>query len=157
MKRKRLLAGGVLTLAIIVASTSVSWSRPVVPDGANVPDPGNVFGVAGPAGPEQFSPIATYFKRATYRGNERRQFHMISAPLPAGRYLVEVLTPGSTDAVDCMGVTFALVPSHDKLIAYTGYVTVIDPATEVTVSCVGDPHSQDPVATYELYFIPVPG
>jgi hypothetical protein len=158
MRRKRLLAGGVLTAAIVAASTAVSWSQPVPPSGeTRLADPGNVVGLAGPAGPQQISPVAAYFRRATFTGRELRQFHEIGAQPPAGRYLVEVSAPGSIDAVDCMGVSFPLVPPHDATPDYTGYATVAKSGDDVTVSCFEEPATPDAVVTYELYLIPVAG
>src|SRR4051812_40006979 len=111
MIRKRVLVAGLLTLAIVIAGTSVSWSRPFLPDGSSRgTDPPSSSGIAGPAGPEQISPVAAYFKRVTYQGYQLSDFQTAGIRLPAGRYLVEVTSPGSVDAVDCLGVSFPLVP-----------------------------------------------
>jgi hypothetical protein len=158
MNRKRLLLGGVLTLAIVIATTSVSWSRPVIPDGS-APGGGAPItaGLAGPAGPQRFSPVASYYTRAKYEGYQLSQFQTISARLPAGRYLVEVISPGAVDAADCLGVAFPLVPPHDSNPAYTGYVTVARSGDEVAVSCFEEPPDPTASVSYELYFFPVSG
>jgi hypothetical protein len=156
MNRKRLLVGGLLTLAIVIASTSVSWSRPVVPDGATRgTDPPSTSGIAGPAGPQQISPVAAYFKRVTYQGFETTQSQTAGIRLPAGRYLVEVVSPGSVDASDCLGVSFPLVPPHDANPAYTGYVTVAPGGGDAEVSCFQEPQDPTEGGSYELYFFPV--
>jgi hypothetical protein len=156
MNRKRLLVGSVLTLAIVLASTAVSWSRPVVPDGAaRGDDPPNTTGIAGPAGPQQISPVAAYYKRATYSSYQLSQFQTTGARLPAGRYLIEVLSPGALDAVDCLGVSFPLVPPQGSDSAYHGYVTVAKSGDEVAVSCFQEPPDPNATVSYELYFFPV--
>ena len=156
MNRKRLVVGGLLTIAIIIASTSVSWSRPVVPDGSTRgTDPPSTSGVAGPAGPQQISPVAAYFKRVTYQSFQLSQFQTAGIRLPAGRYLVEVISPGSVDAADCLGVSFPLVPPHDGNPAYTGYVTVARSGDDAEVSCFQEPPDPSAIVSYELYFFPV--
>ncbi len=156
MQRKRLLLAGVLTLAIVVASTAVSWSRPVVPDGPPASaDRAVTVGIAGPAGPAQLSPVPAYYKRATYAGYQLRQFQTIGLRLPAGRYLIDVRSPASVDAADCLGVSFPLVPPHDANPTYTGYVTVARSGDEVAVSCFEEPPSPTSTVSYELFFYPV--
>jgi hypothetical protein len=156
MKRKRLLVGGLLTLAIVVASTSVSWSRPVVPDGSTRGvAPPNISGIAGPVGPQQLSPVAAYFTRVTYQSYELSEFQTVGIRLPAGRYLAEVASPGSVDATDCLGVSFPLVPPHDGNPAYTGYVTVAHSGDQAEVSCFQEPPTPASSVSYELYFFPV--
>jgi hypothetical protein len=158
MNRTRLLIGGALTFALIVASTSVSWSKPVLPDGTtSSPDPPSTTGIAGPAGPQQISPVAAYFKRVTYSSDELGQYQETAAKLPAGRYLVEVLTPRASSTPDCLGVSFPLVPPHGSATAFTGYVSVVKNGDPVTVSCFERATDANSTASYELYFIPAPG
>jgi hypothetical protein len=158
MNGKRLLAGGVLAVAIVIATTSVCWSRPVLPTGTTRgTDPPSITGIAGPAGPLQISPVAAYFKRVTYPSDELGQNQEAGAALPAGRYLVEVLTPGAVTPPDCLGVSFPLVPPHGTHTAFTGYVTVAKSGDDVTVSCFERPGAPTSNATFELYFIPVAG
>jgi hypothetical protein len=155
MNRKRLVGGGVLALAIVVASTSVAWSKPVVPDGTTAsPDPASVTGIAGPVGPQQITPVASYFKRVTYTVDELGQYQETATRQPAGRYLVEVLTPNPASRPDCLGVSFPLAPPHTKAIAFTGYVTVEKNGDPVTISCFEEATSATSTASYELFFIP---
>jgi hypothetical protein len=156
MNGKRLLAGGVLTVAIVIATTSVSWSGPVLPTGQPPgTDPPSITGIAGPAGPLQLSPVAAYFKRVTYPSDELGQDQEAGVQLPAGRYFVEVLTPGAVNPADCLGVSFPLVPPHGTDTAFTGYVTVAKSGDEVSVSCFEQPGGPTSNASFELYFIPV--
>ena len=155
MIRTRLLVGGTLALAIVVASTSVAWSKTVLPDGSGLsPDPAGTTGIAGPLGPQQISPVAGYFKRVTYTGDELGQSQDIETRLPAGRYLVAVLTPHATGGVDCLGVSFPLVPPHGRASAFTGYVSVARNADPVTVACFEPARKANSAASYELYFFP---
>jgi hypothetical protein len=156
MNRKRVLVAGLLTLAIVIAGTSVSWSRPVVPDGSTrgAASP-SISGISGPAGPQQISPVAAYFRRVTYASYQLSQFQTTGIRLPAGRYLVEVLSPGAVDAADCLGVSFPLVPPHDSNPAYTGYVTVAHSGDEAEVSCFEEPPDPTATVSYEVYFFPV--
>ena len=157
MNRKRLLVGGALTLAIVVTSASVAWSRPVPPDGASSsPDPPDTTGIAGPIGPQQISPVAAYFKRVTYSSDELGQYQETAAQLPAGRYLVEVLTPQTAGTPDCLGVSFPLRPPRAPGAPYTGYVTVAKGGDAVTVTCYEQAGDTTSTATYELYFLPAP-
>jgi hypothetical protein len=155
MNRKRLLVGGTLALAIVVASTSVAWSKPVLPDGTtNSPDPASTTGIAGPVGPQQITPVAAYFKRVTYTSDELGQYQETAAKLPAGRYLVEVLTPHAASEPDCLGVSFPLAPPHGNATAFTGYVTVANNGDPVTISCYEQATDANSTASYELFFIP---
>ncbi|HEX4017118.1 MAG TPA: hypothetical protein VHX15_10310 [Frankiaceae bacterium] len=155
MMRKRLLVGAVLAVAVVVASTSVAWSKPVLPDGTSYsPDPASTTGITGPAGPQQISPVAAYFKRVTYTVDELGQYQETGLKLPAGRYLVEVTTPHAASPPDCLGVSFPLVPPHGTETAFTGYVTVAKSGDEVTISCYEQATGADSTASYELMFIP---
>ena len=154
MNRKRLLIGGALALGVVLASTSVAWSKPVLPDGSSFsPDPANATGIAGPLGPQRITPVAAYFKRVTFTRDEIGQSHEIETKLPAGRYLVEVLTPHSVGAADCLGVSFPLVPPSGAAGAFNGYVSVARNGDPVSIACY-ERASGAPAASYELFFIP---
>jgi hypothetical protein len=158
MRRKRLVIGGALVLAIVVASTSVAASKPVLPDGTtSSPNRASTTGIAGPAGPQQISPIAAYFKRVTFSSDELGQSQEIEAKLPAGRYLVEVLTPHAASTPDCLGVSFPLAPPHADTPAFNGYVSVAENGDPVTVSCFERATDANSTASYELFFIPAAG
>ncbi len=155
MNRTRLLIGGALALAVVVAGTSVAWSRQVLPDGTTrSADPPGTTGIAGPAGPQQISPVAAYFRRVTYSSDQLGQAQETSARLPAGRYLVEVLATRAASAPDCMGVSFPLVPPATSGAAFTGYVTVANTGDPVTVSCYERAADASSTASYEIFFIP---
>ena len=99
--------------------------------------------------------MAAYFKRVNYDSFQRSPSQTAGVRLPAGRYLVEVVPPRSADTVDCLGVSFPLVPPHGANPTYTGYLTIAHSGDEAEVSCFQT--TPDPTATvsYELYFFPV--
>jgi len=160
VKRKGLLVGGSLILAIALSGGSVAWaSIPRGPeDGAFSKGVGGDVGVAGPLGPQGFAGIASYFKRVTFTFEELGQPQEIAAHLPAGRYLVELLALNApAHSPDCAGVSFPLVPAADVSMGYTGYATVANDGDATTVSCYE--RADDPAvsATYELFYIPATG
>ncbi len=158
MNRRMLAVGGALAVAIVVASTSVAWSKPVLPDGTTFsPDPASTTGIAGPLGPQQISPVAAYFKRVTYTVDELGQYQYVDTKLPAGRYLVEVLAPHASSPPDCLGVSFPLVPPHGTATAFTGHVTVAKSGDPVSISCFEQATTAQSTASYELTFIPTRG
>ena len=126
MNGKRVLAGGLLT------SRSSSPARPSPGRGRSCrtgrhagTDPPSSSGIAGPAGPQQISPVAAYFKRVTYHGDRARpvpEAGVRAARRPLSRR--GDLTRAPSNAVDCLGVSFPLVPPHGANPAFTGYVTV---------------------------------
>jgi hypothetical protein len=155
MNGKRVLVAGLLALAIVVASTSVTWSRPVLPDGSSRgADPRSASGVAGPAGPQQISPVAAYFKRIPYDSFLRSASQTAGVRLPAGRYLVEVVPPRSADAVNCVGVSFPLAPPHGASRTFTGYLTVAHAGDEAEFSCFHTFPAPAVPVSYEFYFVP---
>jgi hypothetical protein len=156
--RKKLLVGAALAFALVVAGASMASSEPVLPDGTtSSPDPASTTGIAGPAGPQEITPVAGYFKRVTYTSDELGQYQETAAKLPAGRYLVEVLTPHAASAPDCLGVSFPLVPPHGDATAFTGYVSVARNGDPVTISCYEQSTGAKSTASYELFFIPAAG
>ena len=146
MNRKRLLVGGLLTLAIVIASTSVSWSRPVVPDGATRgTDPPSTSGIAGPAGPQQISPVAAYFKRVTYQGYQLRPIPGRPAfGCPPAAIWSRWCHPGSVDAVGLPGRLVPARPPARRQPAPTPVTSPSrNPATTAEVSCFQEPPEPD--------------
>ncbi len=156
MNRKRVLVAGLLTFVIVIASTSVSWSRPVVPDGSTRGvAPPDISGIAGPAGPQQISPVAAYFKRVSYDTFQRNESQTAAIRLPAGRYLVEVIPPRTGETLDCLGVSFPLAPPRGANPTYSGYLTIAHSGDEAEVSCFQTSPDTTATVSYELYFFPV--
>ena len=155
MTGKRVLVAGLLALAIVVASTSGTWSRPVLPDGSSRgADPRSISGIAGPAGPQKISPVAAYFKRIAYDNFVRSPSQTAGVQLPAGRYLVEVVPPRSADAVNCVGVSFPLVPPHGSSRTFTGVVTIAHAGDEAEFSCFHTFPAPTVNVSYEFFFVP---
>ena len=99
--------------------------------------------------------MPSYFKRVTFAGDQLGQSQVISARLPAGRYLVEVLTP-NTPALspDCLGVSFPLVPPTGDGSGYRGYVSVAKDGDAAAVSCYERARDSTSTVTYELFYVP---
>ncbi|MCW2546999.1 MAG: hypothetical protein JWN96_1459 [Mycobacterium sp.] len=156
MNRKSRIVGGSCVFALVVAGGAIGWT--VIPGaGGAISAAGSNgdSGVAGPLGPDAFSAFPTYFKRVTFTQDQLGQFQDIAIHLPAGRYLVEVLTSRgpSGSRPDCAGVAFPLVPSVIQG-SFTGYVPVAKDGDAATVSCY-ERATGHPSATYHLFYLPV--
>jgi hypothetical protein len=140
------LAGGA---AVWAAAADSAQPTPVISSSA--------AGVAGPLGPDAFAAIPAYFKRVTFSRDQLGQYQEIAMKLPAGRYLVEVLTAGAQagSRPDCAGVSFPLVPSLIEGKSFVGYVPVRDDGDAATVSCYERATSRNSTATYHLFYLPV--
>jgi hypothetical protein len=158
MNRRRLWAAGSVALAIAVAGGAVAWSTTsgVRHPGDRVTGPPSDVGIAGPLGPQQITAFPSYFKRVTFANNELGQSQVISAHLPPGEYLVEVLTPNTPSSArpDCMGVSFPLVPPADVGMSFRGFVTVAKAGDAASVSCYVRATNATSTVTYELFYIP---
>ena len=160
MKRRRVVVGGALTLAVAVAGGVGAWVISFSPASVERP-PTSGFradvGAAGPLGPAAFSLVPSYFKRVSFAGGQLGQFQDIDAHLPAGKYLVKVRTLSSSlgTGPDCMGVSFPLAQSVANGAAFRGYVSVARDGDATTVSCYERATMATSSATYELFYIPI--
>jgi hypothetical protein len=157
LNQRGLLAAASLALVFAAAGGAVAWSASPGADRVTRP-PGDAagaghFGIAGPFGPQAITAFPSYFKRVTFANNQLGQSQIISAQLPAGRYLVEVLTPGG-GRPDCMGVSFPLVPPIEDGMDFRGYVTVTGAGGAASVSCYERATDATSTVTYELFYIP---
>jgi hypothetical protein len=121
------LVGGSCFVALAVASGALAWAAaPDLRGAAGLAGSSDAAGVAGPLGPDAFSALPAYFKRVTFNRNQLGQYQDIAMKLPAGRYLVEVVTSHAPagSRPDCAGVSFPLVPSVVEGRSFTGYVPV---------------------------------
>jgi hypothetical protein len=157
MNRKSRIVGGSCVIALVVAGGALGWTA--------IPRAGGVIaaagskgdtGVAGPLGPDGFSAFPTYFKRVTFTHDQLGQFQDIAIHLPAGRYLVEVVTSHgpSGSRPDCAGVSFPLVPSAVPG-SFTGYAPVASDGDAATVSCYERAGGGTSTATYRLFYLPL--
>ncbi len=113
-------------------------------------------GLAGPLGPQKLAALPSYFKRVTFAASELSQYQGITAHLPAGKYLVLIVTKGAPGGrrPDCLGVSFPLAPSIEKGRGFRGYVSVAADGDAATVLCYERAVDTRWSVTYELFYFP---
>ena len=158
VRRRRRVVGACLA-ALVAAGGALAYATS--PDGstsrpAALPSR-SAAGLAGPLGPDGFSAVAAYFKQVTFTHDELGQYQEIAMKLPAGRYLVEVLTSNAPTGSrpDCAGVSFPLVPSVVEGKSFVGYAPVGADGDSAAVSCYERATGRDSSATYHLFYLPV--